>query len=307
MNKTSLFAVATIITACAGPNASIKKPAVEAEAEAKAEQTYAELAATYHRIITTCAEEREKLAHVRMEKIDSCMCESEKSPYGECVKTELEKTGEGKCGDIKDADYYAQCAMEIEDKANQLCVSYENESPREKCFRARGIPLQDEDYDPVGDEIIFEEDCHTQSATKLGLNFEELKTANKITSAKNLADKRNLFLSKTSFSKQEAREYIDLLRQMQRERMFADKDVGQILGTNNINQIVEYSIEDVSDAFRNEGYDKEADSLEGCVSILKHYYNAPMDFRSGITEGAIRAGLLYAPPSPECKNEEDKR
>ena len=130
----------------------------------------------------------------------------------------------------------------------------------------------------------------------------EAEIANRITSAKNLADKRNLFLGKTSFLKQEAKEYINLIWKMQQERMFADKDVWQILGADNINQIIEYYIEEVSDAFMAEGHTEEADSLNSYISTLeKHDYNAPMNFRSGITEGAIRAGLLYSPPPPECE------
>ena len=149
--------------------------------------------------------------------------------------------------------------------------------------------------------MIFEEDCRVQSAAKSGVDFGEAEIANRITSAKNLADKRNLFLGKTSFLKQEAKEYINLIWKMQQERMFADKDVWQILGADNINQIIEYYIEEVSDAFMAEGHTEEADSLNSYISTLKHDYNAPMNFRSGITEGAIRAGLLYSPPPPECE------
>lgn len=309
MNKTPLI-TAILTTACAATTPSVKKPEIPTETppvQVSAEQTQTAIAAIYESARGTCSKARQQLADDRMEKIDSCACESERNPHLECLRLEEGQKGE-KCMDIKDEDQYVQCITEVGYKADQVCASHENESPREKCFRAKGVPLQDEDYDPIWEESEFEQRCLAESASKSGTTLEQAKTAYKTIQATKLSYNHKALLVRDLFSKEEAQEYIEFTRAMHNERIFYDEKIWETLAVDNMEHLYEHYFQDVADVFRSQGYDKEAEALEQYGDVIKFYYGAPEQFLqpSKITESFIRGGLINAPPPPECEEERKK-
>lgn len=308
MNKTPLI-TAILTTACAAVSPSVKKPETPAEmlpVQATAGQTQTAIAAIYESARETCSKARQQLADNRMEKIDSCACESEKNPYFECLRSEEQK--KEKCMDIKDKDQYVRCITKVEHKADQLCASYENESPREKCFRAKGVPLQDGDYDPIADESEFEQRCLAESALKSGTDLEQAKTAYKTVQATKLSYKHKALLVSDLFSREEAQEYIKFTRAMHNERIFYDENIWETLAVDNMEHLYEHYFQDIADIFRSQGYDKEADDLEWHGGVIKFYYGAPEQFLqpSKITEYFIRGRLINEPPPPECEEKREE-
>lgn len=275
MNKTPLI-TAMLASACAATTTSVKKPETPAEipaAQAQAEQT--------------------SLPSVQEQT------QAEIAAIYESVRDACRKKRQELADDRMERIQGCLCESE-QDSPSSI-------SPRKQCFEDKGVPLHDDDYNPIEDEADFEQQCRIESAAELGADFEQAKTAYKAVQATKLSYKHKaIFVNRASLPKEEAQDYIEFVWAMHRnERFFYDKNVWKILGVDNMDHLYNHYFKDVADIFRSRGYEEEAKDLEGRADVIKLYYGAPEQYLqpSKITEYFTRAGLINEPPPPRCTEE----